>query len=202
MIINSFQDSKNVKRAVLALHGWTGDEFSMEPIAKSMGSVSAKWYLPRAPYNSDTGKGYTWFSGSDKKGWEYQKTLDMMPVIMENILSDGFSPHNTFILGFSMGAGLAIITASRLPYFIGGVIPIAGFLKKSEYLTDGMTEESLQTPFLMIHGKKDQIVTTTQATNTVNTMRNFGYSVTFKIFNTDHKISKDAIPIIKRFIDP
>ena len=75
MKINTFQDSKKNKLALLALHGWTGDEFSMEAIANETGPLSAKWYLPRAPYNADTGKGYTWFSGSDEKGWRYNKTL-------------------------------------------------------------------------------------------------------------------------------
>ena len=41
MKINTFQDSKQNKLALLALHGWTGDEFSMEAIANETGPLSA-----------------------------------------------------------------------------------------------------------------------------------------------------------------
>tara|TARA_B100000029_G_C17585296_1_gene960985 strand:+ start:779 stop:1390 length:612 start_codon:yes stop_codon:yes gene_type:complete len=200
MKINTFQDSKDNKLALLALHGWTGDEFSMEVIANETGYLSAKWYLPRAPYNADTGKGYTWFSGSDEKGWKYEKTLDMMPKIMQRIFDDGFSPENIFIIGFSMGAGLAILFSSRLPYSIGGVIPISGYIMKKEHLLSAMTQESLNTPFLIIQGSKDEIVTPIQSRSTANLLISIGYNVVYKTFDAQHKIPKEAIPLIKEFI--
>ena len=200
MKINTFQDSKQNKLALLALHGWTGDEFSMEAIANETGPLSAKWYLPRAPYNADTGKGYTWFSGSDEKGWRYNKTLQMMRNIMQRIIDDGFSPENTFIVGFSMGAGLSMLFASRLPYSIGGVIPIAGYIMKREHLLSTMTQESLRTPFLMIQGDKDEIITPAQSRETANLLTSVGYSVNYKMFDAKHKIPKKAIPVIKKFI--
>ena len=200
MILNYFQESDKIDTAIIGLHGWTGTEYSMMPVAKSMKVPNAKWYIPRAPYNASSGKGYTWFSGSDAKGWRYEKTLEMMPKIMQTIIDDGFSPENTFIIGFSMGAGLSMLFASRLPYSIGGVIPIAGYIMKKEHLLSAMTQESLRTPFLMIQGDKDEIITPAQSRETANLLTSVGYSVNYKMFDAKHKIPKNAIPVIKKFI--
>ena len=69
MILNYHQESDSPRIAVIGLHGWTGTEHSMVPVARSMRIQSAKWYIPRAPYKASMGQGHTWFSGSPDKGW-------------------------------------------------------------------------------------------------------------------------------------
>ena len=201
MIFHTFQDTDAPTRAVLGLHGWTGDEFSMESIAKSVSSNSTKWFMPRAPYDADTGDGYTWFSGSDEAGWKYDKTVEMMPTILGNIAADGFTPDHTFIVGFSMGAGLAILTGCRLPYAIGGIVPIAGFVKNPDHLIANMTESSLATPILMMQGKRDKIVTPEIAKETVDLLKGLGYSVCYETYDAAHSIPKMAMPAIRKFLE-
>ncbi len=38
---------------------------------------NAKWYIPRAPYNASSGKGYTWFSGHQKMAGKQKKQQDV-----------------------------------------------------------------------------------------------------------------------------
>ena len=57
--------------AVIGLHGWTGDEYAMESVAKLLKLKHVKWFFPRAPYKAPSSKGFTWFEGSDDKGWNY-----------------------------------------------------------------------------------------------------------------------------------
>jgi len=40
-------------KAIIGLHGWTGDEHDFEPVAKMFHIDEAKWFLPRAPYHAD-----------------------------------------------------------------------------------------------------------------------------------------------------
>ncbi|MBH31766.1 MAG: hypothetical protein CMG71_07245 [Candidatus Marinimicrobia bacterium] len=201
MIIQTYQETDEPNRAVLGLHGWMGDEFSMEPIAKSVSADSAKWYMPRAPYDADKGVGYTWFSGSDEAGWKYEKTVEMMPTVLGNIAADGFLLDHTFIVGFSMGAGLAILTGCRLPYAIGGIVTIAGFVKNPDHLTAHMTEASLATPILMMHGTRDELVTPEIAKETVDLLKGLGYSVRFDTYDAGHRIPKMKMPTIREFLE-
>ena len=76
MILNYYHESDNINTAIIGLHGWTGTEHSMVPVAKSMKISNAKWYIPRAPYNASSGKGYTWFSGSPENGWKTETLLN------------------------------------------------------------------------------------------------------------------------------
>ena len=100
MILNPYQVTEKPSRAVIGLHGWTGDEYSMESIAISVKASTAKRLMPRAPYEADTGEGYTWFSGSDETGWKYEKTLEMAGVQKELETMIGFPITGTILSRF------------------------------------------------------------------------------------------------------
>ena len=68
MIVRSFSKSKNPKKAIITLHGWTGDISSMEPVANAWGLDDVKWVLVQAPYIATNG-GFTWFDGNEDVGW-------------------------------------------------------------------------------------------------------------------------------------
>ena len=201
MILNSYQVTEKPSRAVIGLHGWTGDEYSMEPIAISVKAQSAKWVMPRAPYKADTGEGYTWFSGSDETGWKYDKTLEMMPELITKVSSDGFENRHIFFVGFSMGAGLSLLTAGRLPFQVGGVVAISGFIKNRELFTSKMTKQSLGTPILILHGTHDKLVSPRKAEETVDFLKNLGYSVRYQTYDAGHKVPNEAMHIINSFIE-
>ena len=101
MILNYYKESDNINTAIIGLHGWTGSEHSMVPVAKSMKIPNAKWYIPRAPYNASSGKGYTWFSGSPENGWKTKKSFNLMDKLFNKIIDDGFLPNKIILLGFS-----------------------------------------------------------------------------------------------------
>ena len=61
MKIKSFSTSENVSRAIIALHGWTGNIHSMEPVTKMLNMKNTKWILPEAPYKSSK-SGFSWFN--------------------------------------------------------------------------------------------------------------------------------------------
>lgn len=201
MIINSYQVADEPTRAVIGFHGWTGDENSMEPIARSVKAVSVKWFMPRAPYDADTGEGFTWFSGSDETGWKYEKTLHLIPKVFSHVSNESFLPEETFFAGFSMGAGLSILAGGRLPFSLGGIVAISGFVKYSELFVSSITKESLKTPILIIQGDRDEIITPDKAEETVQLLSDLGYNVRYELYDAGHKVPEDAMPVIREFIE-
>jgi len=200
MIINYFQDSDSPKRAVIGLHGWTGDEHSMVPVAKSMKLEHTKWYMPRAPYKADTGGGYTWFSGSDEIGWKYEKTFELTSTLISHALEDGFAPKNIYLIGFSMGAGLSLHVGLRLDVSIGGIIPIAGFIRNPKRLFNNATQISRQTPILILHGTEDEIISVEDGKKAHDLLNENGYCVHMETYKADHKIPLQSGKIIQGFI--
>ena len=200
MILNYFQESDIIDTAIIGLHGWTGTEYSMVPVAKSMKVPNAKWYIPRAPYNASSGKGYTWFSGSPEIGWKSKKTFNLMDKIFNQIINDGFFPNKIILLGFSMGASLAIRYGLTLDVILKGIIPIAGMVRDTEELLDSSSIESKQTPILMIHGKKDSVVEYHNSINLGKILKNNGYTSHVEIVESGHIISIPTSRLVRSFI--
>ena len=200
MILNYFQESDKIDTAIIGLHGWTGTEYSMVPVAKSMKVPNAKWYIPRAPYNASSGKGYTWFSGSPETGWKSKKTFNLMDKIFNQIINDGFLPNKIILLGFSMGASLAIRYGLTLDVILKGIIPIAGMVRDTEELLDSSSIESKQTPILMIHGKKDSVVDYHNSINLAKILKDNGYTSHVEIVESGHIISIPTSRLVRSFI--
>lgn len=158
------------------------------------------WYIPRAPYPSSSGTGFTWFSGSDGEGWKYRKSFHLLDELMDRIRDDGFSNESIYIIGFSMGASLAMEYALRLNYSIGGIIPIAGFIKNKEQLTADVTKESRKTPVLILHGEKDDIVPIESGTKACDILSELEFCVRIETYSAGHKIPVSAGEMIASFI--
>ena len=172
----------------------------MVPVAKSMGLNDTKWYMPRAPYKADVGKGFTWFSGNDETGWEYEKTFELTTTLIAQVMDDGFAPKDIYLIGFSMGAGLCYHVTLRLEFPIGGIIPIAGFIRNPDRLFNDATDISRKTPILILHGAEDEIIKPEMGQLAYNLLNEHGYCVRFETYKAPHKIPLQASAIIKDFI--
>jgi len=200
LVTRIFSSSDQPTKAIIGLHGWTGDEHVFEPVAKMMNIDDAQWFFPRAPYKADSGKGYSWFSGTDETGWDIEKTRVGIHQLLTDVRSNGFSPKNIFLIGFSQGASLAMEIALRLPFAIGGIVPIAGFIKFRDTLSNEATKESKATPVLLLHGSQDEIIHVIASEKAHDFFKERGNPVYFKRYDGGHKIPKRTGPIVKSFI--
>jgi len=200
MILNYHQESESPRIAVIGLHGWTGSEHSMVPVARAMRIQSAKWYIPRAPYKASAGQGHTWFSGSPEKGWKVKKTFNLLDALIKQVMNDGFDPDNIILLGFSMGGSLSLRYGLGMQCQLRGIIPVAAWVREPEELINSASLESKQTPILMIHGKDDSVVDHKKSITAAAEMKNNGFSIHLEIVSGGHIIGVYATNLIKQFI--
>ena len=200
MILNYHQESDSPRIAVIGLHGWTGTEHSMVPVAKAMRIQSTKWYIPRAPYKASAGQGHTWFSGSPEKGWKVKKTFNLLDTLIQQAMNDGFDQDNIVLFGFSMGGSLALRYGLGIQYQLRGIIPVAAWVREPEELINSASMESKQTPILMIHGKDDSVVDHKKSITVAAEMKNNGFSIHLEIVSGGHIIGVYATNLIKQFI--
>ena len=201
MILNYHQESESPRIAVIGLHGWTGTEHSMVPVARAMRIQSAKWYIPRAPYKASAGQGHTWFSGSPEKGWKVKKTFNLLDTLIKEVMNDGFDPDNIILLGFSMGGSLSLRYGLGMQCQLRGIIPVAAWVREPEELIDSASTESKQTPILMIHGKDDSVVDHKKSITVAAEMKKNGFSIHLEIVSGGHIIGVYATNLIKQFIE-
>jgi len=200
LIRHTFSDNDNPSKAIIALHGWTGDEFVFEPVAKMLKIKKVKWFFPRAPYKAEKNEGNSWFGGNDSDGWRYNKTMNGLKNLVSEIIKSGYAAEKIYIIGFSQGACLAMEYAMRLPFSIGGIIPIAGFIKFKDQLKAEMNPESLLTRVLIMHGTNDKTVSINESKNSYKILKEIGYDVAFKSFDAGHKIPVSSRIHINKFI--
>ena len=200
MILNYHQESESPRIAVIGLHGWTGTEHSMVPVARAMRIQSAKWYIPRAPYKASAGQGHTWFSGSPEKGWKVKKTFNLLDTLIKQVMNDGFDPDNIILFGFSMGGSLSLRYGLGMQCQLRGIIPVAAWVREPEELINSASMESKHTPILMIHGKDDSVVDHKKSITVAAEMKNNGFSIHLEIVSGGHIIGVYATNLIKQFI--
>ena len=201
MILNYHQESDSPRIAVIGLHGWTGTEHSMVPVARAMKIQSAKWYIPRAPYKASAGQGHTWFSGSPEEGWKAKKTFNLLDTLIRQVMDDGFDKDNIILFGFSMGGSLSLRYGLGMQCQLRGIIPVAAWMREPEELINSASMESKQTPILMIHGKDDSVVDHKKSITVAAEMKNNGFSIHLEIVSGGHIIGVYATNLIKQFIE-
>ena len=199
MVINTFSTSDQPKRAVIAIHGWTGDVSSMEPVAKSLRLPDTHWAIPQAPYISEE-NGFTWFQGTKETGWQYKESFDLISHIILELREEGFDHDQIFLLGFSQGACLAMEWMIRQPFSIGGIIPIAGFIRYKDRFNLDATPESKKTSVLLIHGDRDDVIRLEESEKASKLFLGLGYKVNLHFFRSGHKIPIKANNHIRDFI--
>ena len=199
MIYKSFSTSSDATSVIIALHGWTGDMNSMAPIANTLDLKDTKWLLPQAPYKTKL-KGFSWYREEDNSRWDHTLSLDLLDSLISKLEDDGFKKKSTFLLGFSQGACLAMEYMKRQTFALGGIIPVAGFIRDKKNFTTNLSQKSLMTPILLIHGDKDKIVEPKQSYIAEEILRSCGYDVNLKLFSGKHKFPLHMESIIKKFI--
>jgi len=198
--VNTDQDPKF---AIIGIHGWKGDENSFDPIVKLMNFNNVKWYLPKAPYLAkwNNEKGNSWFDGNESIGWKHEKSFSGMRSLLEKIIKEGFSRKKIFIMGFSQGACLAIEFGLRLPFSLGGIIPIAGFIKYKDRLETDLNIKSKNTPILLMHGNEDDIIPVSAGKTASEVLYNLGFQIHFETYDLGHKIPLNKKKLIYDFIN-
>ena len=200
MVLKTFSTSKTPNRAVIAIHGWTGDSSSMEPVGKMLSLKDTKWILPQAPYTAGLG-GFSWFDGDEEMGWKYQESFHILTDLIQSLNNQGFPNSDIFIISFSQGACLAMEFMIRQSFSLGGIIPIAGFIRYKKRVKQDATDASRNTPVLLLHGEKDKIILLEQSRISLKIFKDAGYKADLHIFSSGHKIPLQAITSIKNFIN-
>ena len=200
MIVRSFSSSESPGKVLIALHGWTGNISSMEPVANAWGLDDVKWILVQAPYIATDG-GFTWFDGNEDIGWKYQDSFDILSKLISELNDQGFPNHAIYILGFSQGACLSMEFMIRQTFSLGGIIPIAGFIRYKERFKQDVLNESRNTRVLLLHGDKDEVILPEQSQMSFELFKGEGFETQLHILAARHKVPLQAKNLIENFIN-
>ena len=88
----------------------------------------------------------------------------------------------------------------RQEFSIGGIIPIAGFIGKKDKFKRDIVNGSQDTPVLLIHGSKDEMVLPAESRIAFELFSDAGFKVQLQTPSVGHKIPLQTKDIIEEFI--
>ena len=198
----SIQSDQNIparKKAIVMLHGWTGDENAMWIFAQRL--PPNYWLLaPRGLFPAPLG-GFGWHPHRQSI---WPMVNDLQPAIesLRSVLTSQHFPDINFdlpqnqamtdrpiqLVGFSQGAALALTFAILYPQMVQAAAGLSGFLPEDavEFIGDVPLRKM---PILLAHGRLDELVPVHKARRAVELLTRAGAQVDYCEDDVGHKLS-------------
>ena len=192
-------------RAIIMIHGWQGNKDSFKSIAKLLKVDNTRWFFPEAPYSID-GKDEkkTWAYEKSPGEWEVDKSKRMLKEFILDKVLNQFDSKDVFIMGFSQGAAACYELILSFKYPLGGIFPIAGFMRdfpgQGDKIKIEVSPSQKHTPILIGHGRDDDIVSVKASEKTYNLLKEKCKNVKLYIYNGKHKINVSYLNKVKELI--
>ena len=199
------------RKAILMIHGWTGDENAMWIFAPRL--PKNHWLIaPRGLYTAPMG-GYGW-NQDYSRPWstvnELQPAIDRLidllspeyfPEIDFAVSSDGNVEQRPLrLLGFSQGAALSYALALTHPEWVRGVAGLSGFLPGGVDLLP--SENPVRgLPVFLAHGSRDQVVPVEKARHARDWLARAGAQVDYCEADVGHKLSVTCFHSLQVFFE-
>jgi phospholipase/carboxylesterase len=200
------RSGKPPRQIVVLLHGYGADGEDLIDLGRLWGEAmpDALFVSPNAP-NRCAGNpfGYEWFPLQvDRIAGRIEGAREAAPVIrafLDDLWAQtGLSAADTFLVGFSQGAMMALHvgTASESPFkgivaFSGALVPAADF---------GAAEHA-RPPVVLIHGDVDQVVDPQLSRDAETALKSAGFEASLHLLaGLGHGISPEGLALATDFM--
>jgi phospholipase/carboxylesterase len=186
-------------RMLLLLHGWTGDENSMEIFTR--GLPENYWLVaPRGIYDSALG-GYSWFSDQGKTWpWvdDFRPAMEALIELLTPVDFPEAAIEQIDVMGFSQGAALAYALAFLYPQRVRNLAGLAGFMPEGGEALARNKPLSGKRVFVA-HGRLDKLVPVEMGRTCVSVLKSAGGEVAYCEDEVGHKLSKRCLVGLREF---
>ncbi len=185
-------------RAFVLLHGWTGDERALEPIAQVLPAGWRAFF--RAPFPVPPGaapkgrRGFSWLPAERVRGSTVADYQTAALVIQHGLhrLRMRFpqAPWKRAVwLGFSQGAATAAVVGLQQPQGLLAYVGLMGYLPRgAETLVDTRPWEAK--PVFLAHGRRDPLITAERAQHMRLLLERAGARLTHCWADAGHKMTR------------
>ena len=186
-------------KALIMLHGRGADPESILTLSRLLSVEGYALLAPRAT-------NHTWYPLSflapvaDNEPW-LSSAIEVVKQTVDTVLQSGIKAENTYLLGFSQGACLALEFTARHARRYGGIVAFTGGLIGKEIDRSNYSGDFQQTPIFLGTSDPDFHVPVERVYASANIVREMNADVTEKVYlNRGHTISEDEIEQVNRVI--
>lgn len=194
------------RQAIVLLHGYGADGNDLIDLGRHWGQVfpDAMFVAPNAPRRCGGSPfGYEWFPLQvDRIAGRIDGARQAAP-ILKDFLADlwaqtGLTARDTFLVGFSQGAMMALHVGTAMPEELAGIVAFSGAFVAAEGFETG---SFARPPVVLIHGDVDQVVDPALSRQAANELVAAGFEVALHISpGTGHGIAPDGLEFATSFM--
>lgn len=144
--------------------------------------------------------GFSWQLWDERFGKETTDAAVEYIVKLTKILQTEFKPSETYLIGFSQGCGMTLVTGIKHPELYTGLIAFGGWLDK-EYLTADEIKAANKLKVFIAHGVKDNVVEYKTGYDAYTTLKENKYNVFLFSFDGAHRVPANALNAVKFWLD-
>jgi phospholipase/carboxylesterase len=189
-------DPKKSYPLVVGLHGFGSNPEQFIRIWRKFGLVDFILATPQGPYPVAQGSeiGYSWLTNDAESEKTAQKSMEISEDYVKNVvinLHKKYKVSDTYLLGFSQGAGLSYQAGIRNYELFKGIICFGGNLN-TKWLGEEAFEKAKGLKVFIAHGTNDRVIGIDNAIKANDYLKSHGFDVTFYKFEGGHQVPEDA----------
>lgn len=208
------QSSPAPQYSLIILHGLGADGDDFVPVCKALRlkdlSGGMRFVLPSAPdMPISRHNGYVmraWYDlrpdgvlpREDEAGARASQAR--INALIQREMDRGIPSRHIFLMGFSQGCAMALMTGLRFAHPLGGIIALSGYLPAPDSTAAERHQANAHTPIFMAHGSDDDVVPIARGQHARDLLEQLGYAVSWHTYPIDHTLCLDEIRAIDRWI--
>lgn len=194
------------RQLVVLLHGYGSDGADLIALGSHWQAMlpDALFVAPNAPEESAANPmGYQWFALSLDRPNDRQAGAPLARPVIEAFLralwaQTGLGAHDTFLVGFSQGAMMALHVGMALDEQLAGVVAFSGAFIPPAGFHEGAGPRP---PVCLVHGDEDTVVDPDLSRQAADALRARGVEVNYHVSEgVGHGISPDGLAFASAFI--
>jgi phospholipase/carboxylesterase len=207
------ETAPNPQAAVIWLHGLGADGNDFVPIVRELdlkGLPGVRFVFPHAKTMPVTiNGGYVMRAWYDITGAELVRREDEtglrdsqldVEALIAREKARGIPASRIVLAGFSQGCAMTLQTGLRHPEKLAGMLCLSGYLPLAEKVQHERTEESLDVPVFMAHGRQDPVVPFVRAQHSRDALAAMGYQVEWHEYPMQHSVCLEEVQDISAWL--
>ena len=203
----------NPSAAVIWLHGLGADGHDFEPIVPELvrpGERALRFVFPHAPIRPVTlNNGFAmraWYDivSLERRGPEDEPGIRASQALVETLIrrenERGIASERIVLAGFSQGGALAIVTGTRYPHKLAGIMGLSCYLLLAEGFKTERAAANEATPIFLAHGLQDPIVAPVLGEHARAWLESAGYPVEWHTYPMPHSVSPQEVADIAAWL--
>jgi phospholipase/carboxylesterase len=203
----------NPTAAIIWMHGLGADGNDFVPLVQELdytGLPDIRFVFPHAETMPVTVNGgyvmRAWYdiTGAELTRREDENGLRASQKNIEALIARekerGIPASKIVLAGFSQGCAMTLQTGLRHPEKLAGMLCLSGYLPLADKTGAERSDQSLQVPIFMAHGRQDPVVPFNRAEQSRDVLKSLGYQIEWHEYMMQHSLCIEEVRDINAWL--